>query len=201
MPGLLRGVARTAVVAGTATAVSNRVSRRQANRWTQQEEASSTSSSSAAQQPQYAPPPLRRRSRSRRRRPDMVTQLKELAELKDPGHPHRSRVRGPEGEDPRDPDDRAGGSQTPFLYRPRQTWMPGTGCWCNRTRAGRPTTDGSSSQFESTRRGPGASGRAGPLVRDLVSDLQEPQSSPRPCRCVERRPEFETAKGEAAGRG
>ena len=36
MPGLLRGVARTAVVAGTATAVSNRVSRRQANRWSQQ---------------------------------------------------------------------------------------------------------------------------------------------------------------------
>ena len=37
MPGLLRGVARTAVVAGTATAVSNRVSRRQANRWANQE--------------------------------------------------------------------------------------------------------------------------------------------------------------------
>lgn len=36
MPGLLRGVARTAVVAGTATAVSNRVSRRQANRWAEQ---------------------------------------------------------------------------------------------------------------------------------------------------------------------
>lgn len=33
MPGLLRGVARTAAVAGTATAVSNRVSRRQADRW------------------------------------------------------------------------------------------------------------------------------------------------------------------------
>ena len=33
MPGLLRGIARTAVVGGTATAVSNRVSRRQANRW------------------------------------------------------------------------------------------------------------------------------------------------------------------------
>jgi hypothetical protein len=33
MPGLLRGMARTAVVAGTATAVSNRVSRRQAQRW------------------------------------------------------------------------------------------------------------------------------------------------------------------------
>jgi hypothetical protein len=36
MPGLLRGIARTAVVAGTATAVSNRVSRRQANRWADQ---------------------------------------------------------------------------------------------------------------------------------------------------------------------
>jgi len=35
--GLLRGMARTAVVAGTATAVSNRVSRRQAERWQAQE--------------------------------------------------------------------------------------------------------------------------------------------------------------------
>jgi hypothetical protein len=33
MPGLLRGLARTAAIAGTATAVSNRVSRRQAGRW------------------------------------------------------------------------------------------------------------------------------------------------------------------------
>jgi hypothetical protein len=33
MPGLLRGIARTAVVAGTATAVSGRVQRRQARRW------------------------------------------------------------------------------------------------------------------------------------------------------------------------
>jgi hypothetical protein len=36
MPGRLRGMARTAVIAGTATAVSNRVSRRQANRWAAQ---------------------------------------------------------------------------------------------------------------------------------------------------------------------
>ncbi|MCM2416714.1 SHOCT domain-containing protein [Streptomyces sp. RKAG293] len=36
MPGLLRAVVRTAAVAGTATAVSNRVSRRQAGRWAQQ---------------------------------------------------------------------------------------------------------------------------------------------------------------------
>ena len=45
MPGLLRGVARTAVIAGTATHVSNNVSRRQANRWAEQE-----------QQPQSAAP-------------------------------------------------------------------------------------------------------------------------------------------------
>jgi hypothetical protein len=38
MPGLLRGMARTAVVAGTATAASNRVSRRQSQRWAAQEE-------------------------------------------------------------------------------------------------------------------------------------------------------------------
>jgi hypothetical protein len=37
MPGLLRGVARTAVIAGTATAVANRVSRRQAGRWARQD--------------------------------------------------------------------------------------------------------------------------------------------------------------------
>jgi hypothetical protein len=36
--GLIRGVARTAVIAGTATAVSNRVSRRQAGRWADQEQ-------------------------------------------------------------------------------------------------------------------------------------------------------------------
>jgi hypothetical protein len=38
MPGLLRGIARTAVVAGTATAVSNRVSRRQYGRWAQEDQ-------------------------------------------------------------------------------------------------------------------------------------------------------------------
>jgi hypothetical protein len=47
MPGLIRGVARTAVIAGTATTVSNRVSRRQAGRWAAQEQQTA---------PQYAPP-------------------------------------------------------------------------------------------------------------------------------------------------
>ena len=39
MPGLMRGVARTAVIAGTATAVSGRVARRQQGRWAAQEQA------------------------------------------------------------------------------------------------------------------------------------------------------------------
>jgi len=38
MPGLLRGIARTTVIAGTATAVSNGVSRRQAGRWAAKEQ-------------------------------------------------------------------------------------------------------------------------------------------------------------------
>jgi hypothetical protein len=75
MPGLLRGVARTAVIAGTATAVSNRVSRRQANRWSQQED-----QQYAEQQQQYAPPPPPAAPA-----PDPIAQLKQLAELRDQG--------------------------------------------------------------------------------------------------------------------
>ena len=59
MPGLLRGVARTAVVAGTATAVSNRVSRRQANRWAAKDQ-QAYEEQAYEEQPQqqaYAAPP------------------------------------------------------------------------------------------------------------------------------------------------
>ncbi len=84
MPGLLRGVARTAVVAGTATAVSNRVSRRQANRWTQQSEAEAYEQQQqqyyAPPPPQYAPP-----APAPVAAPDPIEQLKELAELKNQG--------------------------------------------------------------------------------------------------------------------
>jgi len=84
MPGLLRGVARTAVVAGTATAVSNRVSRRQANRWTQQQEAAAYEQQQYAPPPQYAqpapPPPAPAAAAA-----DPIEQLKELAELKNQG--------------------------------------------------------------------------------------------------------------------
>ena len=76
MPGLLRGVARTAVIAGTATTVSNRVSRRQANRWAQQD------ADQYAQQQQYAPQP---QSTQPAAAPDPDAQLKELAELKNQG--------------------------------------------------------------------------------------------------------------------
>ena len=77
MPGLLRGMARTAVIAGTATAVSNRVSRRQANTWAAQDAAAVRRSSRppAAAAGRAAPPPAESR----------VEKLKELAELKDQG--------------------------------------------------------------------------------------------------------------------
>jgi hypothetical protein len=68
---------RTAVVAGTATAVSNRVSRRQANRWSAQED----QQYQAEQQQQYAPPPPPAAAPAT----DTVTQLKELADLKSQG--------------------------------------------------------------------------------------------------------------------
>jgi hypothetical protein len=73
MPGLLRGVARTAVIAGTATTVSNRVSRRQAQRWQGQEEQQAP----AQQAPPPAPVPPAEQS--------TIEQLKELGALKDQG--------------------------------------------------------------------------------------------------------------------
>ena len=73
MPGLLRGMARTAVVAGTATAVSNRVSRRQASRWGAQEQEQQYAEPAPAPAAPAAPAA------------DPIAQLKQLAELKDQG--------------------------------------------------------------------------------------------------------------------
>jgi hypothetical protein len=80
MPGLLRGVARTAVVAGTATAVSGRVQRRQAERFADRDAGIAAQQDAAYEQqvaadpaPAQAPPT------------DIVTQLKSLAELRDQG--------------------------------------------------------------------------------------------------------------------
>ena len=78
MPGLLRGIARTAAVAGTATAVSNRVSRRQARRWTAQD--------AAEQEPQYyEAPPQAAPPAPAAPAPDRIEPLTELANLKDRG--------------------------------------------------------------------------------------------------------------------
>jgi hypothetical protein len=78
MPGLLRGVARTAVIAGTATAVSNRVSRRQAGRWAEQEQAQASEQQATYAQPASAPPPASAMD-------DKLDQLKQLGELKTQG--------------------------------------------------------------------------------------------------------------------
>ena len=64
----------TAVVAGTATAVAGGVSRRQSQRWQEQDAQAQGDAAPAAAAPQAAAPQA-----------DMVTQLKELAELKDQG--------------------------------------------------------------------------------------------------------------------
>ncbi|HEY1332956.1 MAG TPA: SHOCT domain-containing protein [Myxococcaceae bacterium] len=79
MPGLIRGVARTAVIAGTATAVSNRVSRRQANRWADQGQAQPGYMAPVEPQQYAAPPPAAPAE------PDKFAQLKQLADLKDQG--------------------------------------------------------------------------------------------------------------------
>jgi len=71
---LLRGMARTAVIAGTATTVSNRVSRRQANKWAQQD------AEQAPPQQQYAAPPEPAPAAPTESRVDKLTQLAALKE-------------------------------------------------------------------------------------------------------------------------
>ncbi|MFE9931199.1 SHOCT domain-containing protein [Streptomyces sp. NPDC005533] len=87
MPGLLRGIARTAVVAGTATAVSNRVSRRQAGRWAAQDDQAVAQQQQAPQQ--YAAPPAPAAPAAAPAMGDdmssKIDQLKELGALKEQG--------------------------------------------------------------------------------------------------------------------
>ena len=104
MPGLLRGVVRTAAVAGTATAVSNRVSRRQANKWQQKADAQAYQEEQAApaeqapaqdqqpqyqqpqyQQPQYQQPQYQQPAAPPAAEPNLVEEIKRLAALKDQG--------------------------------------------------------------------------------------------------------------------
>lgn len=91
MPGLLRGMARTAVIAGTATAVSGRVQRRQAERYAdrdaniyaQREQAYQQQTQQAYAQPAAAPPPPPPAPAPGTN--DMLAQLRELGELKAQG--------------------------------------------------------------------------------------------------------------------
>ncbi len=68
MPGLLRGIGRTAAIAGTASAVGGRVRHRQEKRWAEQE--------APAQEAPAAPSGGG---------PSTLDQLKQLGELKDQG--------------------------------------------------------------------------------------------------------------------
>jgi hypothetical protein len=76
MPGLIRGVARTAAIAGAATAVSDRDSRRQAGRWAARRE------QQQAQQYEAPPPPPAAPAMDMDAK---LAQLKELGELKEAG--------------------------------------------------------------------------------------------------------------------
>ena len=80
MPGLIRGVARTAVIAGTATSVSNRVSRRQARRWGYTDEPQQQQAPPPEQQ--YAPPPPPPPAAPEE---DPIEQLRQYAKLRDDG--------------------------------------------------------------------------------------------------------------------
>jgi len=95
MPGLLRGVARTAVIAGTASAVSGRVQRRQAEKFAARDQqiaanraegyyaGAQTAQQQYAPQPQYAAPPQAPPAAAPQM--DVATQLEKLADLKDRG--------------------------------------------------------------------------------------------------------------------
>jgi len=82
MPGLLRGIARTAVVAGTASGVAGRVRHRQEGRWAREEQAQEPPPQQQQYAPppqQYAPPPPAAPAK------DPIQQLKDLADLKQQG--------------------------------------------------------------------------------------------------------------------
>jgi type II secretory pathway pseudopilin PulG len=88
--GLIGGMARTAVVAGTATAVSNRVSRRQAGRWAAQDQQQAYEQQQQQQQyapppQQYAPPPPQYAADSGPDTDDLIQQLEKLGRLRDNG--------------------------------------------------------------------------------------------------------------------
>lgn len=90
MPGLLRGVARTAVIAGTASAVSGRVQRRQAEKFAERDAQIYAQREQAYEQqmappPAPAPAPVPAPAAAGGMPADTIQQLKDLAELKNQG--------------------------------------------------------------------------------------------------------------------
>lgn len=88
MPGLLRGVARTAVIAGTATAVSGRVQRRQAEKFAQRDAAIYSEREQAYEQQvgaAPAPAPAAPAPAPAAGESAVIEQLKQLGELKAQG--------------------------------------------------------------------------------------------------------------------
>jgi len=91
MPGLLRGVARTAVIAGTASAVNGRVQRRQAEKYADRDagiaaqRTESYQQQMAAQAPPPPPPPPPPAPVAAAPQTDVIAQLRSLAELRDQG--------------------------------------------------------------------------------------------------------------------
>ena len=75
MPGLLRGIARTAVVAGTASAVGGRVRHRQDQKWARQDAAAAPAPVNEVPQQRSPAAPVK----------DRLQQLKELGDLKAQG--------------------------------------------------------------------------------------------------------------------
>jgi hypothetical protein len=82
MPRLLRTVARTAVISGTATAVGGRVARRQNNRWAAKEQQQYEAQQAQAAPPAPAPAPAAAPAAGES---SMIEQLKQLGELHEQG--------------------------------------------------------------------------------------------------------------------
>ena len=87
MPGLLRGVARTAVVAGTASSVAGRVNRRQQKKWARKD--ASDAQANQQQQGYYEQQPQYQETQPQQQQTvsadDQLEQLERLGDLKDKG--------------------------------------------------------------------------------------------------------------------
>ena len=154
MPGLLRGVARTAVITGTATAVSGRVQRRQAAKYADRDAQTAVRRASLRQpglQQAHLPGPQQRELAQ----DDMLGTAQEAGRAEGQRRPHGGGVRHPEGQDPR---------RLTCFGRPTSA-----GCWSCPAAGGRRSAAGSAG---CPRRCPGSwsRGPTSPAARLGVAD-------------------------------